>query len=101
MEGLAPPNVMAVPPERMIAPEALPKASELLVTLPLIVTVPAPKANVAAPKLTSSATVVVTFPGTSVPPELVLHPCEEFPVVGTAHVPSAVPKPGLLPLLSQ
>jgi hypothetical protein len=94
------PAITSVPPESVIA-ELVAKVMVLLVTLPLIVTVPAPKARVAVPKLTLSAAVVVTLPGTSVPPELVLHPCEALPVVGTAHVPPAVPKPAVAPLLSQ
>ena len=60
-----------------------------------------PEGERGVPKLTSSPLVVVTFPGTSVPPELVLQPCEALPVVGTAHVPPAVPKPAADPLLSQ
>ena len=73
----------------------------VLVTKPLTVTMPAPKANAAVPKLTVSPFRVLTFPGTSVPPELVLQPCAELPLVGIAHVPLAVPKPLVEPLLSQ
>ena len=73
----------------------------VLVTKPLTVIVPAPKASAPVPKLTMSPFVVVTVPGTSVPAELVLHPWEASPVDGDAQVPPAVPKPALVPLLSQ
>ena len=43
----------------------------------------------------------MTLPGSVPPVESPLQPWVASPVVGTAHVPAAVPKPAEVPLLSQ
>ena len=99
VEGDAKP--MAVPPEMIIPPEPEANVMSPEDTLPLTVTVPAASPVAPLPKLRASVVAVVTLPGSVAPVESVLHPCELLPVVGAAHVPPAVPKPAVPPLLSQ
>ncbi len=99
--GVVPPREM-VPPERTIAPEAEPKVRELALTVPETVIVPAASPSEEVPKFSASEVVVVVVPDMTLTPVAeVLHPWVELFVVGSAHVPCAVPNPALESLLSQ
>ena len=99
--GVVPPREM-VPPERTIAPEAAPKVSELAPTVPETVIVPAASPSEEVPKFNASEVVVLVVPDMAlVPAEEVLQPWVELFVVGSAHVPCAVPNPAVESLLSQ
>ena len=91
-----------LPPERVIAPDALPKVIALELTFPDTVMVPAARPAVPVPKFRSSDVVVVVVPeSVSVPAEERLQPGVASFVVGAAQVPPAVPKPAVESLLSQ
>ena len=99
--GVVPPREM-VPPERTIAPEAEPKASELAATVPETVIVPAVSPSEPVPKFKASEVVVLVVPDMAfVPAEDVLQPCVALFVVGSAHVPPAVPNPTVASFASQ
>ncbi len=93
---------LMVPPDRLIAPEAEPKVKLPALTVPETVIVPAPRAAEEVPKFKSSEVVVLVVPVmVFVPADEVDHPWVELFVVGSAHVPVAVPKPEVEPLPSQ
>ncbi len=99
--GVVPPRVI-VPPERVMFPEADPKVREFAFTVPETVIVPAARPSEAVPKFKESVELVVVVPeGSVLPVESVLQPWVALFVVGAAHVPPAVPKPAVPPLLSQ
>ena len=99
--GVVPPRVI-VPPERVMFPEAEPKVSEFAFTVPETVIVPAARPAEPVPKFKASEVeVVVVLEGSVAPVASVLQPWVELLVVGAAHVPVAVPKPAVPPLLSQ
>ena len=80
---------LMTPPERMIAPEEVPKVMFADATVPLTIRGPAPRGFEVRPKLRSSAVVVVTVPeGVAVKPVFAgAHPWVLLFVVGEAHVP--------------
>ena len=99
--GVVPPRVI-VPPERVMFPEAEPKVSEFAFTVPETVTVPAARPAEPVPNCKASeVAVVVVLEGSVAPVASPLQPWVELFVVGAAHVPEAVPKPVVEPLLSQ
>ena len=101
MVGVVPPRVM-VPPERVMFPEAEPKVREFAFTVPETAIVPSERPAEPVPKFRASeVVVVVVLEGSVAPVASVLQPWVELFVVGAAHVPPAVPKPAVAPLLSQ
>lgn len=97
MVGVVPSRVM-VPPERRMAPEALPKVRLLALTVPETVIVPAASPSVSVPKKRASLVVVVMLPPGAVSPvKSVLHRS----TVGAVQVLPAVPKPLVVPSSSQ
>lgn len=99
--GVVPPRER-VPPETTIAPDWDPKEREFALTVLETVIVPAARPAEPVPKFKASVALVVVVPEGSVAPvESVLQPWVELFVVGAAHVPVAVPKPAVPPLLSQ
>ena len=93
---------LIVPPERTIAPDPEAKVMPPVATVPLTMMVPAPRPLASLPKLTVSAVVVVMLAlGAVVPLLPVVHPWVELPMVGSAHVPVAVPYPAAVVLPSQ
>ena len=97
MVGVVPARLM-VPPESSTAPEALSKVRVLASTVPETVTVPVASPSVAVPKFNASVVrVVMLASGVATPVASVLH----WLTVGAVHVPPAVPKPAVVPSLSQ
>ena len=98
---MSPPKLI-LPPERVIAPDAVPKVIPAELTFPETVIVPAARPADPVPKFRGSEVVVVVVPeSVLVPAEEVLQPWVELFVVGAAQVPPAVPNPAVESLLSQ
>ena len=93
-EMTAPDAKWIVPPERVMSPDPEPKVMLPELTVPEMLTVPAPS-PVPVPKLVGFA-VVVMVENVPAPPVLLV-----FQNASTPHVPPAVPKPAVVPSVSQ
>ena len=91
-----------LPPERVMFEDEPTMVIVFALTLPETVIVPVPNWLEAVPKFTAVEVEVVVVPeSASVPVKEVLQPWVASFVVGSAHVPLAVPNPAVEPLLSQ
>ena len=100
--AVRPPLSVMLPPERVIFEDEPTMVIVFALTLPETVIVPVSSWLEAVPKFTAVEVVVVVVPeSASVPVEEVLQPWVASFVVGSAHVPLAVPNPAVEPLLSQ
>ena len=100
--AVRPPLSVMLPPERVIFEDEPTMVIVFALTLPETVIVPVSSWLEAVPKFTAVEVVVVVVPeSAAVPVEEVLQPWVASFVVGSAHVPLAVPNPAVEPLLSQ